>query len=120
MGVGATPGDVATMVSNAPDQCAFACHDLNNPNNYYNLAKKLNVTTRIDVVRSAPQKLMDTATATANLPNRYRAAIYTFGTTSAIDPNLCTSMENRGVKIVILYTTFCRSRPMPSTISTSN
>jgi hypothetical protein len=50
-------------------------------------------------------------TATANLPNRYHAAIYTFGTTSAIDPNLCTSMENRGVKIAILYTTYL---PLPT------
>ena len=27
MGVGATPADVATMVSNTSDKCAFACHD---------------------------------------------------------------------------------------------
>ena len=27
MGVGATPTDVATMVDNTPDKCAFACHD---------------------------------------------------------------------------------------------
>ena len=39
MGVGATPGDIATMVNNTPDQCAFACHDLNNSSNYYNLQK---------------------------------------------------------------------------------
>ncbi|HEY7242640.1 MAG TPA: pilus assembly protein TadG-related protein [Xanthobacteraceae bacterium] len=83
MGVGATPGDVATMVNNTPDQCAFACHDLNNTSNYYNLAKKLNVTMRIDVVRSATQQLTDTATSTANLPNQYRMAIYTFGASSA-------------------------------------
>ena len=43
MGVGATPADVTTMVNNTPDQCAFACHDLNDPNNYYSLAKKLGV-----------------------------------------------------------------------------
>ena len=65
MGVGATPDDVATMVANTPDQCAFACHDLSTtPNDYYGLAKKLGVTTRIDVVRSATQQLMDTATST--------------------------------------------------------
>ena len=83
MGVGATPGDVATMVNNTPDQCAFACHDLNNSNNYYNLAKKLNVTMRIDVVRSATQSLTDTATSAATLPNQYRMAVYTFGSSSA-------------------------------------
>jgi hypothetical protein len=27
MGVGATPADVAKMVNNTPDACAFACHD---------------------------------------------------------------------------------------------
>ena len=55
MGVGATPADVATMVANTPDKCAFACHDLNNSNNYYDKAKSLGVTTRIDVLRTATQ-----------------------------------------------------------------
>ena len=41
MGVGATPGDVAIMVNNTSDKCAFACHDLANPNNYYNTGKSL-------------------------------------------------------------------------------
>jgi hypothetical protein len=61
MGVAATPADIATMVNNTPDQCAFACHDLSNPNNYYYLAKNLGVTTRIDVLRTATQELMTTA-----------------------------------------------------------
>ena len=64
MGVGATPADVATMVNNTPDSCAFACHDLNDSNNYYKLAKTLGVTTRIDVLRTATQQLMDTAGST--------------------------------------------------------
>jgi len=79
MGVGATPADVATMVKNTSDQCAFACHDLNNPNNYYDLAKSLKVTTRIDVLRTATQQLMDTAAATATYSNQFRMAIYDFG-----------------------------------------
>jgi hypothetical protein len=79
MGVGATPADVATMVKNTSDQCAFACHDLNNPNNYYDLAKSLKVTTRIDVLRTATQQLMDTAAATAAYSNQFRMAIYDFG-----------------------------------------
>jgi Flp pilus assembly protein TadG len=83
MGVGATPGDVATLVNHTPDQCAFACHDLSNTNNYYNLAKTLNVTMRIDVVRQATQQLMDTAIATASQPDQYRMAIYTFGSSAA-------------------------------------
>jgi Flp pilus assembly protein TadG len=83
MGVAATPADVATMVNNTSDQCAFACHDLNDSNNYYNLAKSLNVTMRIDVVRSAAQSLMDTAAATEVYSNQFRMAIYTFGASAA-------------------------------------
>ncbi|WP_027577054.1 TadE/TadG family type IV pilus assembly protein [Bradyrhizobium sp. WSM1743] len=79
MGVGATPTDVQTMVNNTSDKCAFACHDLKNTNNYYDLAKKLGVTTRIDVLRSATQSLMDTASATETYSNQFRMAIYDFG-----------------------------------------
>lgn len=79
MGVGATPADVATMVANTSDKCAFACHDLNNANNYYNLAKALGVKTRIDVLRTATQQLMDTAAATQTYSNQFRMAIYDFG-----------------------------------------
>lgn len=79
MGVAATPADVTTMVNNTPDKCAFACHDLSNSNNYYNLAKKLGVTMRIDVVRQAVQQLTQTARSTASVSNQFRMAIYTFG-----------------------------------------
>ena len=82
MGVGATSTDISTMVNNTPDQCAFACHDTANPNNYYSLAKKLGVTMRIDVLRSATQNLMNTATSLETLPNQYRMAVYTFGTSA--------------------------------------
>ena len=75
MGVGATPADVTKMVNNTPDQCAFACHQLDvSPNDYYGLAKSLGVTTRIDVVRSATQQLMDTATATQAVAGQFRPA----------------------------------------------
>jgi Flp pilus assembly protein TadG len=84
MGVGATPADVTTMVNNTPDQCAFACHDLSAaPNDYYSLAKKLGVTTRIDVVRSETQQLMDTATTLEIVPNQFRMAIYDFGSSAS-------------------------------------
>ena len=82
MGVAATTADIATMVNNTPDQCAFACHDLSTTNNYYALAKKLGVTTRIDVLRTATQQLMDTATSASVYPGQYRMAIYTFGTSA--------------------------------------
>jgi len=85
MGVGATPADVAKMVANTPDQCAFACHDLSAvPNDYYTLAKSLGVTTRIDVVRTATQQLMDTAKATQTVPSQFRMAIYDFGLDASV------------------------------------
>jgi Flp pilus assembly protein TadG len=79
MGVAATTSDIATMVSNTPDQCAFACHDLSNSNNYYNLARHLGVTMRIDVVRQAVQQLTSTATSLSAVANQFRMAVYTFG-----------------------------------------
>jgi Flp pilus assembly protein TadG len=80
MGVGATPTDVSKMVANTSDQCAFACHQMDvSPNDYYGLAKTLGVTTRIDVVRTATQQLMDTATSTQTVSGQFRSAIYTFG-----------------------------------------
>ena len=82
MGVAATPDDVTKMVNATTDKCAFACHDYNNSNNYYNLAKTLGVTTRIDVLRSATQQLMDTAQQTQTYSNQFRMAIYDFGAAS--------------------------------------
>ena len=78
MGVAATPADIATMVDNTSDKCAFACHDQSDPDNYYKLAKKLGVTMRIDVLRTATQKLVDTASATETVPDQFRMAIYNF------------------------------------------
>lgn len=83
MGVAATPADVTTMVNNTKDKCAFACH-INNGgkedmNDYYNLAKKLGVTIRIDVVAKATATLMDTATSERRSADQFRMAIYTFG-----------------------------------------
>ena len=83
MGVGATPADVSKMVNNTSDKCAFACHDVNNNNNYYKLAKTLGVTTRIDVLRSATEQLMDTAAATQTYSSQFRMAIYDFGASAS-------------------------------------
>src|SRR6187397_2917359 len=76
-------GKSTMMVNNTPDKCAFACHDLNNSNNYYNKAKSLGVTTRIDVLRTATQQLMDTAAATQTYTGQFRMAIYDFGASAA-------------------------------------
>ena len=78
MGIAATQADINTMVANTPDQCAFACHDLNDPNSYYNLAKRLGVTTRIDVLRQATQSLFQTAQNTRRNPQQFGMATYTF------------------------------------------
>ena len=83
MGVGATPADVSKMVANTSDSCAFACHDTSTSNNYYNLAKTLGVTTRIDVLRSATQQLMDTAATTQTYASQFRMAIYDFGASAS-------------------------------------
>ncbi|MBI5131605.1 MAG: pilus assembly protein [Rhodopseudomonas palustris] len=83
MGVAATNSDIATMVANTSDQCAFACHDLSDSNNYYNLAKSLGVTMRIDVVRQAVQQLTTTATQMSAVTNQFRMAVYTFGSSCA-------------------------------------
>ncbi|WP_406857201.1 pilus assembly protein TadG-related protein [Alsobacter sp. KACC 23698] len=79
MGVGATTADITKMVNNTSDKCAFACHDLSNSKSYYDLAKKLGVTMRIDVLRMATQQLMDTMRTTATVTNQFRVGIYTFG-----------------------------------------
>jgi Flp pilus assembly protein TadG len=105
MGIGATQADIDTMVNNTPDQCAFACHDLNNANNYYNLAKSLGVTMRIDTVRTATQQLMTMAQSSQTMPNQYRMAIYTFGTSAStaglhqvqsLTSNLTTASQSAG------------------------
>lgn len=79
MGVAATPADIAKMVSNTPDSCAFACHDLSDASNYYNLAKTLNVTMRIDVVRKATQQLFAKAETVRIHADQFRMGLYTFG-----------------------------------------
>ena len=81
MGVAATQAEITRMEEATKNtrRCAFACHDLNNPNNFYNLAKKIGIQMRIDVVRKASQELMDTASKSAKVPGQYRMASYTMG-----------------------------------------
>ena len=75
MAIAATTAGINTMVTNTSSQggCAFACHQTNpaadnlgNPGGVdnYQLAKNLNVVTRIQNLNSATQALMDTATTT--------------------------------------------------------
>jgi hypothetical protein len=76
------------MVNNTSDQCAFACHDTSDSNNYYKLAKTLGVTMRMDVLRTATQQLMDTAAATETYSTQFRMAIYDF----------CASSDTQGLR----------------------
>jgi hypothetical protein len=80
MAIAATTAGINTMVSNTPDQCAFACHESDtSPNDYYGLARSLGVTLRMDLLAQATQNLMATAQTASTANNAtYRAAIYTF------------------------------------------
>jgi Flp pilus assembly protein TadG len=97
MGLGATQTDINTLVNGTTQYtqthgngCAFACHDikaananpadLTNFDNFYQTAKNLGVTKRIDVLASATAQLMTTAANTEVVSNQFRVAIYTFGT----------------------------------------
>lgn len=103
MGVGATYADIDKLERNTGDSCAFACHDLSNANNYYNLAKKLNVSMRIDLVRQATQQLTYKAADSMVVANQYRMGVYTFGA-AATDARLTTiSAPNGNMQQVRTY-----------------
>lgn len=90
MAIAATTAGISTMVANTPQQggCAFACHQTNpqadklgNPGGIdnYALARRLNVTLRMDLVQQAAANLMSTAQATEQANNAiYRMSINTF------------------------------------------
>ena len=95
MGLPATQSDIDTLINgtkkyNGGLGCAFACHAINasatDPSNtstfenFYQTAKDLGVTMRIDVLASATQQLMTTAESMQTLPNQFKVAVYTFGT----------------------------------------
>lgn len=79
MGLAATTDAIEAMVAKTPDRCAFACHSLNDADNYYNLAKANGIPLRIDMVRDATKKVLDTAKSIRAYNSQYRVAIYTFG-----------------------------------------
>lgn len=85
MGLGATTADIANLINatknNAADaSCAFACHvDDGKNNDYYSLAKKIGVTTRIEMVIKASQTMLETAVKTRRYSDQYRMALYSLG-----------------------------------------
>ncbi|MDF2114776.1 pilus assembly protein TadG-related protein [Roseiarcaceae bacterium H3SJ34-1] len=88
MGLGATATDITKLQALTPDNCAFACHmhtfdsqgriTGNSTTDYYTIAKKGGVQTRIDVLRTATKNLTDSAVAATQMPNQFRMGIYTF------------------------------------------
>jgi Flp pilus assembly protein TadG len=78
MGLGATTTDIARLEA-ANGGCAFACHDMSNANNAYQIAKSIGVMTRIELVSQAAQKMMDTAIDRRRFADQYRMAVYSMG-----------------------------------------
>ena len=120
MGIGATDADIQKLQSITSDTCAFACHQHtfdnqgritgDNTSDYYHLAKNNNVTTRIDVLRSATQQLTSSAVAAQQVTNQFSMAVYTFSdvltTISALSNNLTSgtsSVQTLASKIDLAY-----------------
>jgi Flp pilus assembly protein TadG len=96
MGLPATQSDIDTLIggtqkyaSTGGRGCAFACHDIGSAesdpsnsafDNFYQTAKDLGVTKRIDVLASATAQLMTTAENMQVMNNQFKVAVYTFGT----------------------------------------
>jgi Flp pilus assembly protein TadG len=70
MGVGATPADVTTMVNNTPDQCAFACYQLDVSPNDYTASRKSLASQRASMWCEARRNSLWTRRPR---PRRYRA-----------------------------------------------
>ena len=104
MGLGATADDIAHLQSLTPDSCAFACHQHSfnssgqitgdNTSDYYHVAKNNGVTLRIDVLRTATQRLTQTATASETVASQFRMGVYTFSDTFQTIASLSTDMSS--------------------------
>ncbi|GGE17453.1 hypothetical protein GCM10011390_40680 [Aureimonas endophytica] len=78
MGLAATTADIAILQSKN-DGCAFACHISGNTKDAYATARANGVKLRIDTVRTAVQKLTQTATTSTETPDQFKMGVYTFG-----------------------------------------
>lgn len=112
MGVGATMDDIRLMQRNTPDECAFACHALDNPRPYSQIAREIGAKTRLDVVRSALDTIIASARTASHLPAQYRLGLYSFGAkaealklTQLIAPSANTSALAKAAGTVELMTT---------------
>lgn len=79
MGVGATMDDIRLMQRNTPDNCGFACHAMDNPRPYSQIAREIGARTRLDVVRSALTEMIASAREASHMPDQYRLGLYSFG-----------------------------------------
>jgi Flp pilus assembly protein TadG len=130
MAIAATTAGINTMIANTPQQgsgngCAFACHQSNpnstdtpgNPAGWdnYQLAKSLNVVTRIQNMATATKALTSTATSLAAQTNTtFRMGVYTFntsnlGTTLTTEQSLTSNLSQAGtaaaaVDVLEVYT----------------
>ena len=85
MGLAATQLDIDNLVR-LTNGCEFACHTINwdgssDPNDNLAIARRNNVTLRIDLLRQATQALTQTALQTeqrSGLPNQFRMGVYGF------------------------------------------
>jgi Flp pilus assembly protein TadG len=134
MAIAATSTGIQTLISKTQSQvdsetgskgCAFACHESNpsadslgNPGgeDNYTLAKNLGLTLRIDLVRTAAQNLMTTASTTeTNINASYQMAIYTFdvnfNTIQALTSNLTTASTSAGnIQLLEVYDNNCLTK----------
>jgi len=122
MAIGATQNDINTLMAatktsqDTPNGCGFGCHEIartdselsGNPLNAqgvrmdnYELARSLNLTLRMDLVRQAASDLMTTAQNTENENKAsYRMGIYTFDvgvtTIQTLTSSLSTAQSSAG------------------------
>ncbi len=91
-GGGGAPGAVGANTPQAP--CAFACHQNPDGGDWYDLARKLNVTLRLDVVQNAAQSVISSMQKYSNpAQSLLSVGIYTFNSTfQPVYP--CTSVDS--------------------------
>ena len=86
MGIAATNADI-TRLQNLTGGCAFACHETDLVNNNYTKAHNAvpPITLRVDSVRNAVASLLTAIQTNQTTLNNFRAGIYSFGPTDALD-----------------------------------
>lgn len=97
MGIGATDADTAAMVKLIG--CAFGCHVSSYKSTYYDLPRSKGIKMRIDVLRDASQKLVDTAVTTDAGNGRIRIGAYQFNDKVTTLQSITSSLTNVKTKL---------------------